>query len=82
MYIPEMSDVLSKAMKYNLKNIHTYKGYNGADLLKLEFHDNEEMLVIRDYARKQGLEAVTKTTTNIELFCIYEQNDDVYSLKY
>lgn len=81
MYLPAMKPIIMKAMDMDLKNLHTYKGYAGADLLKFTFHDNEQLVVIRDYCRSLGFKTSTKMNDCVELFCIFEVPDDVYALK-
>ncbi len=81
MYDSRMRPIILKAMDYNIRNLSTYHGYNGAELLKFTFHDNEELVVVRDYCRKLGFETAVKMNDCVELFCIFEVDEDVYSLK-
>lgn len=81
MYTRKMKPIIEFALKYNIKNLSTYKGYNGANLLKFTFHDNEEMLMVRDYTRNVGFETAVKLNDCVELICIFEEPDDIYQLK-
>lgn len=77
-----MKIMILESLRYKLKNIRTYRGYNGADLLKLVFHDNSEMLRVREFAKKNDIKYVSKLNKDeIELICIYEVPDNIYSLK-
>ncbi|QOY53678.1 hypothetical protein HUE87_07085 [Candidatus Sulfurimonas marisnigri] len=83
MYNDNMREIIEKSMDYEVKNIHTYKGYEGADILKLTFHDNQELLVVRDYCRSKGIQTSVKLNKELELYCIYEieKNNEIYPLK-
>ncbi|MCW8894175.1 hypothetical protein [Sulfurimonas sp.] len=82
MYQKEMKPVIIKSLDYSIKFLSVYKGYDGANILKFIFHDNQEMLVLRDYCRDMGLKTSTKMSEDgMELYCIFEASDDVYALK-
>ncbi|QOY53051.1 hypothetical protein [Candidatus Sulfurimonas baltica] len=83
MYNDNMRCVIEKSMDYAVKNIHTYKGYAGADILKLTFHDNQELLLVRDHCKSRGIQTAVKLHKELELYCIYEteKNDEIYPLK-
>ncbi len=78
-----MRKIIEKAMDYGLKNIHTYKGYAGADLLKLTFYDNQELLSVRNFCKDRGIDTAVKLNVELELYCIFENliPDDVYDIK-
>jgi len=69
-----------KSMDMKLKNIQTYKGYDGANILKLSFQDEEEMKLIRDLAREYGRKTNNDHKNKLDLFCVFESSDKVYSL--
>lgn len=81
MFVPEMSPIIMRAMSMNLKNIQTYKGYDGANILKLSFVDESEMIAIRNYAREHGHETNNDYKNKLDLFCIFEAPDGAYSLQ-
>ena len=82
MFLKAMAPIITKAMAYKLYNIHTYKGYDGADILKLTFKDKEELIVVRDFSRALGFKTNTlKENTLTILYCIFEADTDIYSLK-
>lgn len=82
MYTREMKPVIIKAMNYKIKNLSTYKGYDGADILKFTFHDNKELLVIRDFCKELKIETNIKLNDCVELYCVFEAPDDIYPLKF
>lgn len=80
MFVKEMKPIIMKSMDMKLKNIQTYKGYDGANILKLSFQDEEEMKLIRDLAREYGRETNNDHKNKLDLFCVFETPDEVYSL--
>ena len=82
MYQKEMKPVIIKTLDTNVHNICTYKGYDGADILKLSFHDNQELLMIRQFCKDRKIETATKMIHgDLELYVIFEVPDDIYALK-
>lgn len=81
MFVIEMKPIILKAISVNLKNIQTYKGYDGANILKLSFEDESEMMMIRDFVRKHGYETNNDYKNKLDLFCIFETPEGIYSLK-
>jgi len=82
MFLKSMIPIIKKAMDYKLYNLHTYKGYDGADILKLSFKDPSEMVVIRNHCRSLGHATNTlKDNSLTVLYCIFEPITDIYTLK-
>ena len=82
MYNPLMKPVIKQAINYRLHSLNTSKGYDGADLLRLSFKDNQEMLEFREYLKLTNVKYVSKLHNKlVELICIYEVPNTVYPLK-
>lgn len=82
MFRTEMIPILTKAFSINVLNISTYKGYDGADILKLTFTEESILVIIRDFCRSIGIKTNSKQHNKIyELYCIFEYSDDIYHLK-
>jgi len=82
MFRPEMIPILTKTFSINVLNISTYKGYDGADILKLTFTEESLLIIIRDFCRSSGIKTNSKHHNKIyELYCIFEYSDDIYHLK-
>jgi len=83
-----MKPVIDKAMNLRLKNISTYKGYKGAELLKLTFIVNDDLVHMRHWLKINKYDAVTKMNDCVELIVIFEIPKDengeqeYYDLKY
>jgi hypothetical protein len=83
MYQSEMFAVIQKADKYKLKNIHTYNGYDGADILKLSFLHQNEMKAVKAFCKESGIPTdakFDKPNKEYDLYAIFELADDIYSL--
>ena len=55
-----MMPILTKAFSINMLNISTYKGYDGADILKLTFTEESILVIIRDFCRSIGIKTNSK----------------------
>ena len=88
MYKESMKPVIVRAMGKKLKNFSTYKGYDGADLLKMTFMNDDELVAMRWWLKENKYNAVTKLNDCIELICIFESPKDengepeIYDLKH
>ena len=76
-----MRPIISKAMEYSLYNIKTYKGYKGANLLKISFKEQATMLIIRNFAHSLNIKTTVKINNKLDLICIFDVPEDIYSLK-
>jgi hypothetical protein len=83
MFNKNMIQVVKTAMELELKNICTYKGYAGADLLKLSFKRNSELSRMREWLKNNKFDHVVKLNDCVEIICIFEQTEDeeIYELK-
>ncbi len=88
MFDKRMAPVIEKAMGTRLKNFSTYKGYKGADLLKMTFIMSEDLVHMRHWLKINKYDAVTKMNDCVELIVIFEIPKDengeqeYYDLKY
>ena len=83
MFNEKMRPVINRAMTRSLKNVNTYKGYDGADLVKFTFTDNDCLLYMRSYLIKDGYDQVVKMNDALELIVIFESSidDSIYEIK-
>lgn len=84
MYVKDMQKIIHKALMYDIHNISTYDGYDGADILKFEIFDTSVVTLLRDFTRNAGFSAVVKmpvkSNAAYELYCVFEKTES-YSLK-
>jgi len=81
MFVKDMENILIKAMEYDIKDIKTDNGYNGANLLRITFRDLEELKVFRQYICSQDLATNILPYNKKCLICIFEPNTEIYGLK-
>jgi len=81
MFQKDMQPVIIKAMQLPIINFSTYKGYDGADILKVEFRKQNELDVLVKYCRDYNIKYILDRYTMGIIYCIFEQPDDVYALK-
>ena len=77
MFIDKMKTVLNIALKYNLKNINSYDGYDDADILKLEFNDKESMLMVRNFSKNNNIKTNVQLKEPNILYIIFEKNNEI-----
>jgi len=73
--------ILQLAIQNNVINFSTYKGYDGADILKLEFLDFEKLKKVRTLSRSLGFLDNTLKGALHELYVISNLPRDIFSLK-
>lgn len=82
MFRTEMIPILKKAFSIKILNISTYKGYDGADILKFTFTEVDSLIIIRDFCKSISIKTNSKQhNRTYELYCIFEYSDDIYHLK-
>ncbi len=78
----ERKDIIKLALGLEIKDIRTYGGYKGDELVEITSTDLEVLKKIKGWATNLGMETVIKEnpmTSVHELFCI-TPDEDVYEL--
>lgn len=83
MFLPDMKTVINYAMGLEILNLHTYRGYKGASILKITADERPQLEKLEEYVKNMGLEIKNDydiSTHQYILFIVFE-HEDIYDLK-
>lgn len=80
----ERKQIIRYALDFNIADIHTYSGYKGDLIVKINTKEKDVVIAIRKFALSLGLkEVVIKQNNDLvqyEIYCI-TKDEDAYHIK-